>query len=367
VIRSNIFYHSTRIGQLLTQVGTPKRDWGGMAMFMDKQVRASSPLLKYTYANFEQNLRDTIAVARNSGARVIVSTVATNLEDCAPFASLHREGLGQDALQAWSALFEQGVAKENAGSYADALKVYLSAASIDDDYAELEFRIARCLQALGDFDTASKDFLRARDLDTLRFRADSKINEINRSVAMSSPGTEMVDADALFARDSLRGITGSDLIYEHVHLTPHGSYLLARSMFLQIAGKLSSRGDHSATAKDVPSESECEQLLAFTKHDHSRVAEEMLRRLQEPPFTNQLNHSDQVLRLAMLAQNNDENPNDTAMQYQWALARNPDDRILHFNFGVFLYPYNPGAAEQQFSAARPFDGFPLVTPDGRVH
>src|ERR1022692_2609269 len=53
VIRGSIFYHSTRIGQLLTQVGTPKRDWGGMAMFLDKQVRASSPLMKYAYANFE--------------------------------------------------------------------------------------------------------------------------------------------------------------------------------------------------------------------------------------------------------------------------------------------------------------------------
>ena len=40
---------------------------------------------------------------------------------------------------------------------------------------------------------------------------------------------------------------------------------------------------------------ECEQLLAFTGHDRSRIATEMLQRLQKPPFTNQLNHSDQVL------------------------------------------------------------------------
>ena len=49
VIRGSIFYHSTRIGQLLTRLGTPKRDWGGMAMFMDKQVRANSPLMPYVY------------------------------------------------------------------------------------------------------------------------------------------------------------------------------------------------------------------------------------------------------------------------------------------------------------------------------
>ena len=366
VIRGSIFYHSTRIGQLLTRLGTPKRDWGGMAMFMDKQVRANSPLMPYVYANYEQNLRDTIAVARQAGAKVIVSTVATNLIDCAPFASLHREGLSADELRSWSALVEQGAAQENAASYTEALKLYQAAAGIDGDYAELEFRIARCLEALGDYSAARKHFLRARDLDTLRFRADSRINQINRSVALSS-GVNLVDSDAIFDNESLHGITGSDLVYEHVHLTPRGNYLLARAMLLEIASQLPSQAGKAIQGESIPSEADCERWLAFTRHDRSRVAAEMLRRLQEPPFTNQLNHSAQVFRLMASAETSDESPNDTAAQYQWAIAQRPDDRILHFNFGVFLEPYNPAAAEQQFAAARPFDGFPLVTPDGRIH
>jgi tetratricopeptide (TPR) repeat protein len=367
VIRSSIFYRSTRIGQLLTKVGTPKKDWGGMAMFLDKQVRASSPLMKYAYANFESNLRDTIAVARNAGARVIVSTVATNLKDCAPFGSFHREGLGADALRSWSTLVQQGAEQENAGSYAEALKSYRAAANIDDEYAELAFRIARCREALGDHNAAREYFLRARELDTLRFRADSKINDVNRSVASSSAAVELVDADEIFAKESPNGIIGSELVYEHVHLTPSGNYLLARAMFLQIAKQLPSDAGHPAQAEDVPTQAECERLLAFTKFDRSRVTAEMLRRLQEPPFTNQLNHSDQILRLMMKADNSGESPDDTVAQYQWALTRRPYDRILHFNYGVFLNQYDPGAAAVQFSVARPSDGFPLVTPDGTVH
>jgi tetratricopeptide (TPR) repeat protein len=362
IIRGSIFYHSTRIGQLLTKVGTPKKDWGGMAMFLDKQVRANSPLMKYAYANFEQNLRDTIAVARNAGARVIVSTVATNLRDCAPFGSLHREGLGADALRTWSTLVQQGAEQESAGSYAEALKSYQAAASIDAEYAELEFRIARTFESLGDYASARHHFLRAREFDTLRFRADSKINDINRSVANSS-GAQLVDADAIFTKESRGGITGSDLVYEHVHLTPNGNYLLARAMFLQIADQLSS----NVQGEDIPSQAECERLLAFTKFDRARVTAEMLRRLQEPPFTNQLNHSDQILRLMMKAEETDENPNDTAAQYQWALAKRPGDRILRFDFGVFLNQFDPAAAADQFNLARPCDGFPLVTPDGSVH
>src|SRR5579871_2238550 len=108
VIRASIFVRSTRIGQLLTKIGTRKKEWLGMEMFLDKQVQASSPLMKYTYANFEKNLRDTIEAGRDSGARVIVSTAATNLKDCAPFGSLHRPNLTPDELHSWTALVQQG-------------------------------------------------------------------------------------------------------------------------------------------------------------------------------------------------------------------------------------------------------------------
>jgi tetratricopeptide (TPR) repeat protein len=325
--------------------------------------------MKQVYENFASNLRDTIAVARRSGARVIVATVATNLKDCAPFASMHREDLRQDALRSWSALVQQGSDLETSRSYADALKAYLSAQQIDDQYAELEFRIARCLWRLGDYRAAREHFSRARDLDTLRFRADSRINDINRSVASSS-GAELVDADEIFANESPNGIVGSELVYEHVHLTPEGNYLLARAMFLQIVSKLakvagqapSLRGGDASS--DVPSQAECEQLLAFTSHDRLRITREMLERLQKPPFTNQLNHSDQVLRLTIEASAPDESPDETAAEYQWAIRRKPDDRILHYNFGLFLFDYNRAAAADQLRLARPWDGFPVFAPDG---
>ena len=370
VIRTSIFVHSTRIGQLLTKVGTQKREWGGMEMFLDKQVPARSPLMKHVYENFESNLRDTIAIARRSGARVIVATIATNLKDCAPFASLHREDLGQDALRSWSALVQQGSDFESARSYAEALKTYLSAAAIDDQYAELEFRIARCLWVLGDYRAAREHFSRARDLDTLRFRADSKINDINRAVASSDLGAELVDAEEIFAQESPNGIIGSELVYEHVHMTPEGNYLLARAMFAQIASKLPKEMGQAASLQDssapsdVPSQVECEQLLAFTIHDHLRITREMLQRLEKPPFTSQLNHSDQVLRLTIKAGAPNENPDETVSEYQWAIRKKPDDRVLHYNFGLFLFDYNRAAAAEQLRMARPWDGFPVYAPDG---
>jgi len=363
LIRSSIFLRSTRIGQLLTRLGTPKKEWGGMEMFLDKQVPATSPLMKYTYANFESNLRDTVAEARKSGALVLVSTVATNLKDCAPFASQHRQGLSQEDLRQWSALVQQASDLENAQSYDQALKHYLSAARLDDQYAELEFRIAETFWKLGDYSQARQHFQRARDLDTLRFRADSKINDINRSVATSHPGAELVDAEAIFAQNSAKGIIGSDLVYEHVHLTPAGNYLLARTIFLRIATQLAGP---SVEDSGVASQEECERRLAFTGYDRSRLTQEMLRRFERAPFTNQANHADQLMRLTLEAQSQGEDPNRTVAEYQWAIAQKPDDRLLHYNFGRFLFNYNRAAAARELRLAQPWDGFPVFAPDGTM-
>ena len=364
LIRASILLHSTRVGQLLTKIGTPKREWGGMEMFLEKQVPANSPLLQSTYKNFDANLRDTITVARQAGARVIVATIATNLKDCAPFGSMHREGLSEKELQSWSRLVQQGVALEEGGATAEALKAFLAAGQIDDQYAELAFRIARSRWALGDYVGARRDFYRARDLDTLRFRADTQINEINRSAARA--GAEVVDADSLFSQASANGVVGSELVYEHVHLTPLGNYLLAQAMFLQIASQLSSGDSSAPSLAAVPTQAECEERLALTHHDRTRITREMFDRVQKPPFTNQLNHTEQVLRLALRAEIPDENPQQTAAEYQRAIALKPDDRLLHYNFGLFLFNYNRNAALRELQLSRPWDGFPVFAPDGTL-
>jgi hypothetical protein len=151
-----------------------------------------------------------------------------------------------------------------------------------------------------------------------------------------------------------------------VHLTPHGNYLLARSMFQEIASKLTLSAGQPVSANDIPSQVECEQLLAFTEHDRTRIAREMLQRLQKPPFTNQLNHVDQVLRLSLAAAAPDEAPEQTASEYQWAIRKMPDDRVLHYNFGLFLFDYDRNAATQQLRMSRPWDGFPVFSPDGTL-
>lgn len=360
IIQASILARSSRIGQLLTESGKPPGDWRGMEMFLDKQVRADSSGMPQVYANFDHNLREIAKIGADAGAQVLLSTVATNLRNCAPFASLHRATLTTDLLRAWTDLVQRGETEELAGSHAEALKLYLDAARIDDQYAELQFRIARCYLALGDYPAANQRYEMACDLDTLRFRADSRINEIIRTVATSSdPHVRLLDTQSLFATESHKGIVGSELLYDHVHLTPLGSYLFARSAFEQIAKSLSS----SSRNIEPPTEAECERFLALTGHDRARIAGEMVERLQKPPFTTQLNHSEQVQNL-LLRSTSTETPQETLAQYQWAIAQYPDDLALHYKFGFFLFDYNRQAAAQEFVRAQPCDGFPVFLPDG---
>lgn len=370
-IRTRIAFNSTRLGQLVGKAagGSQKdaRQWRGMEMFLERQLRADSPQMNPVYQNFAANLRDIVAVAHRSRAQVLISTVATNLKDCAPFASLHREGIRQDDLNSWEGFVQRGAALESAGSYGEALKLYQLAENIDSQYAELQFRMAGCLWALGDFAAAKERFVRAQDLDTLRFRADSKLNEVIRSVAGSGAGVSLVDAAAVFAGESPHEVPGSELFYEHVHPNPRGTYLLARAFFRQIASMLppelqSGAAGTAIASANVVSEEDCERLLAFTPYDRVRVARLVLSKLDRPPFTNQLDHSKEVLRLQSEAEAEATNLNygEIVAEYQWAILQNPQDRLLHLNYGFLLHRYEPAASEQELRAALPYDNAPVL-------
>jgi tetratricopeptide (TPR) repeat protein len=360
-IRARILFNSTRMGQLVAKMAgaNERNEWRGMEMFLDRQFRADSPQMKPVYENFAANMRDMIAVARRSGAQVLISTVATNLKDCAPFSSLHRQGIRSDELRSWDQFVQRGAALESAGSYADALKAYLSASAIDPQYAELQYRIARCLWVLGDFAGAGERFTRAQDLDTLHFRADSRINAIIRALPGSDPGVGLVDAATVFAAESAHQVPGSELFYEHVHMNPRGNYVLARALFDQVARRLPPELRSRAAGADVASQQDCDRLLALTPYDRARVAGLILSKLQRPPFTNQLNHSDEVQRMKSEAEVSVDF-GAIVSEYQWAILQNPQDRLLHLNFGFLLYRYEPAAAERELRAALPYDNAPVL-------
>lgn len=347
VIRAAIAFKGTRLGQLLTNTfasigsgtGTPQI-WRGLEMFLDKQIRADNPALQEVYDHFGRNLQDIIAAGQNGGANVILCTVGSNLKDNPPFGSQHRADLTQAEKQQWEEVYQRGVSHESAERYAEAVERYLAAAQIDDSYADLQFRLGRCYWLMGQYDRAAERYAQAELFDTLRFRADTRINEIVRGIAHRQNNIQFVDAVDVFEQNSPHQVPGDELFYEHVHLNFTGNYLLAKAIFAEVAKTLD---PHAQTSELEPlSEAECARRLAYTELDRYQVEDNVLNSfIKRPPFTNQLYHDEQVAHLerriaALKANITNEVLTQAAQQNRWAIENDESDWLLRWKYGQFL-------------------------------
>jgi tetratricopeptide (TPR) repeat protein len=348
LIRANVWLKSTRTGQLLdsainwasSRKASPAA-WRGMEMFAGKQVAADDPRLESVYANLRQNLLEICGVARRAGAAVILSTLAVNVRDCPPFASQHRGDLTPDELAEWTPLYQAGTELERQEKWPQAAAKYESAAKIDDRFAELQFRLGRCSVAQGRPAEARERFVAARDLDALRFRADTRINEVIREVAADKAiGIHGVDAEQALAGSPLArdGIVGDGLLYEHVHFTFDGNYLLARAVMEQVEAALPQLAALSKS-ESVLSKEQCAESLVLTPWDEYQMVGLMAEAMSRPPFSNQM---DNIARVAALRQRaadlrkiatTAESLQAAFERYEAALEKSPDDLDLHRRFG----------------------------------
>jgi len=271
-----------------------------------------------------------------------LSTVGSNLKDCAPFGSLHTTTLNETQKSKWDGFVQDGIALEAAGSYEQALKQFTQAFAIDSQYAELQFRAGDCELALTNAAQALREFELSRDDDALAFRADARINQIIKEAADAPAGRGVcfLDAARMLAQNSPGGIPGNELFYDHVHLNFAGNYLLGRAFAEQTAKLLPksilARGKNEWAPSEV-----CDRRLAVSPWDRYGVWLDNFSRVSQPPFTDQLNNAPRakfymsVLNELKLQMNEETGQQSRAM-YKEALALAPDDYFLHDNFAEFL-------------------------------
>lgn len=241
IIRFRLGMRATRVGQWLSSMleQDAHSEWKGMEMFLDQRASDGDPRLQNVYDHLRANLEQICGTLSAAGARVLVCTVATNLRDSPPFAS-DPGGQGADA---W-------------------------------------YRAGREAEACGESSRALAAFRRARDLDTLRFRADSNINTILRETAGGLESVVLVDVAG-----RLTAFRDDVMFYEHVHLTPEGNYQVARLLFAELVAPWS-RGE----LVEPPSFADCAAWLALTEWDRYRMAADISDMMSRAPFTNQMDH-----------------------------------------------------------------------------
>jgi tetratricopeptide (TPR) repeat protein len=180
----------------------------------------------------------------------------------------------------------QSFAKENWG---DAITGFEAALEIDPDYADTHFRLGTAYENLGNFEQAKTHYERALDLDALRFRADTKINQIIQKVAASveNDAFSFVDSAAAFEQASQPFQPGWNLILEHVHYDFSGNHILAAEISRSIINNLTAPDDYQV----LPSV-EVAKRIGFPNHETIEVIRNLQGMVQNPPFPGQSNYTE---------------------------------------------------------------------------
>ena len=199
-------------------------------------ARGEVPLHSSGRATAEQNLRDNLRrvsrLCERAQVPLVLCTIAANDAGFAPVGSTEGD-------EAWKARVEQAaqvmtrgyVAPDDAG---DALQQLEQAAALSSEHAWLWYLQGRALERLGRDAEAQRAFRKARDLDTMPWRAPTAHNMVIHAVA-AEHGAVLADVEAAFVDAAPAQGVGWEWMVDHVHFSVAGQALLARTVLHSIA------------------------------------------------------------------------------------------------------------------------------------
>lgn len=203
-VRSYLKLQQFKTFLLLRTFIVESTSWLG-SFFNSSQDRTSGTLMKRIVAErsipykgeiyqmalrqFESNTREIVKYLENKSVPVFVGSVISNLRDHAPFESMEE------------------------GEYPPANEV---------------FRLATATLQSGDSTEALTQFVYAKDLDALKFRAPVDINSLIKEICQTT-SARYVPTKELFLKSAKKGVPGDDLFLEHLHPNEEGYFLLGKA------------------------------------------------------------------------------------------------------------------------------------------
>lgn len=180
-----------------------------------------SPVYQAGMNQWEGNLRDILTIFKNSNIPVVMGTLVSNLKDQQPFVSIKEDSLPE------------------------AIEIY---------------KLAQSEYKKGNFGEAKKLFIRAKDLDALRFRGTEEANKIIRDEGKEFK-YPVIHLDSVFSANSENGIVGNNLMTDHLHPNYNG-YRIMGQAFLS---EMKVNGFLPNTKKSQISENEIDKLMDVHK------------------------------------------------------------------------------------------------------
>ena len=155
-------------------------------VIQDSNIPLGGDVYNLGIRQFEVNINDALTTFKKQEIPIYLGTIASNLKDQKPLT--------------------------------------------DDSLAMSVFEEAQMLYKSGDFTRAFQEFERAKELDGIRFRAPSKINELLRTFSKSE-GIELVETQEVLRQASNSGLEDSTLFIDHLHPNDRGHKLMAALFF----------------------------------------------------------------------------------------------------------------------------------------
>lgn len=337
-VRFSLVLRATRIGQLMESLAarlrgenTERGEWEGVKMFRERQVAPNDPKKELIYENFRRNLGDILKAGVRGGAKPIVCTVASNLRGFAPLASVGTT----------NELYLAGVELQAEARIEEASKAFQLALDGMEGYADLQFRLGQVSMEVGASNAITRGhFEKARDLDALPLRTDSRMNGIIRELAGANSGVSLLDLDRDLGAAVAVGTPGDESFFDHVHFTFIGNYRAARLIAEAIEKSLPQEVTEKR-AVNWASLQVCDRALGLTEWNRRLAYENMMRRQMEAPFTEQSNYTNRIENMArVISETRDQLTGRAATNastiYQEALAKNENDFRLRESYAEFL-------------------------------
>jgi tetratricopeptide (TPR) repeat protein len=164
-------------------------------MVGDQHIPYQSELFNRGLRQFEYNMNAALSILQKNNIPVFFSNVAGNLKDISPFVS--------DEQDTANALYH--------------------------------YRTGQSFYREGNYPQAGKCFIKAKELDLLRFRAPEELNQIIADLCSRYPSVYYVDSKKELEAYAPHHLLGDELFTDHVHPNLKGYAILSGAFYRKIA------------------------------------------------------------------------------------------------------------------------------------
>jgi tetratricopeptide (TPR) repeat protein len=220
------------IAELLSLFGKNTVDYSSRTTMMEQVARGKtipidSDLYKKGFSIFRENLEELAGCCKDHNIPLILSTQVSNIRDQSPFISNNSANIPDQQLIQFQKLLKSGLEFQTKNNLDSAMASFRAAIALDTLYAEAHYHLAQCLETKGKKQAAYLEYILARDYDQLRFRTDSKFNNLIRSLD-DDKQIFVADIEKGFKALSVDSLIGNNLILEHLHPNARGHFFIAK-------------------------------------------------------------------------------------------------------------------------------------------